>query len=63
MEKTRKLHFMEAKPSKKPDRYYIPMYSLEPAEWLSTRLHNIYSSYAPGYNEQWFDFYRPMIAL
>jgi hypothetical protein len=30
---------------------------------LSTRIHRIYAQYAPGYNERWFDFYRPMVSL
>lgn len=63
MGKTRQIHFVEAKFSKTPDRYFVPMYALEPAEWLSTRLHNTYDSYAPGYSENWFEFYRPMVAL
>ena len=63
MGKTKQLNFVEARFNKIPDRYYIPMYSLEPAEWLSTRLHNMYNLYAPGYSEEWFEFYRPMISL
>lgn len=49
--------------SKALGRYYIPLYNQEPGNWLSTRIHRIYAQYAPGYDERWFDFYRPMISL
>lgn len=29
---------------------YVPMYRLEPQDWLSTRLHRIYAQQAPGYS-------------
>ena len=49
--------------SKTLERKYVPLYNQEPGNWLSTRIHTIYAQYAPGYNERWFDFYRPMISL
>lgn len=49
--------------SKALNKHYFPLYNQEPKNWLSTRMHRIYTQYAPGYDERWFDFYRPMISL
>lgn len=63
MNKTKKLHQVEPIFSRTIEGYYIPMHYLEPSEWLSTRLHSVYSEFAPGYDSNWFEFYRPMVSL
>lgn len=56
--------YQEPKKTKAFDgRRYVPMYFLEHANWLSTRLNNIYKEYAPGYTNNWLEFYRPMVSL
>ena len=42
---------------------FYPMYKLSHDNWLSTRMHRIYKQYAPGYERDWLEFYRPMVSL
>lgn len=49
--------------SKTLHRLYIPMFTMSSNYWLSAKLHAIYNQYAPGYSENWLDFYRPMVSL
>ena len=42
---------------------FYPMYKLSHDNWLSTRMHRIYKQYAPGYEKDWLEFYRPMVSL
>lgn len=41
----------------------IKMYQISHSDWLSTRIHDVYRKYAPGYSGAWWAFYRPMVAL